>query len=122
MPFCGLGMPVANITTRRKDQLTVLLLADVEEREDVLRARQRTNARRGNLLFGRANFARKHRFLPDRPSELNRRSVHAVRATQEGSSSEVSSLGSSDSDGDLRYGDGERPRVKDPEGPNIQRG
>ena len=34
------------------DLLTALRLADVEELEEVLRARQRTRARRGKMLFG----------------------------------------------------------------------
>ena len=41
------------------DQLTVLRLADVEELEDVLRARQRTKARRGKMLFGSGKFRQK---------------------------------------------------------------
>ncbi|CAH0481087.1 unnamed protein product [Peronospora belbahrii] len=60
------------------DQLTVLRLADVEELEDVLRARQWTKARRGKMLFGSGKFRQKALITPDRPRELDRRSVHAV--------------------------------------------
>ena len=65
------------------DQLTMLRLADVDELEDVLRARQRTKARRGKVLFGSSKFRQKAPVPPDRPREVNRRSVHAVRATLE---------------------------------------
>ena len=41
------------------DQLTMLRLADVEELEDVLRARQRTKARRGKVLFKTSKFRQK---------------------------------------------------------------
>ena len=84
------------------DLLTALRLADVEELEEVLRVRQRTRARRGKMLFGSSKFRQKAPSPPDRPRELNRRSVHAVRATKEESSSEDSSLDNSENEGDLR--------------------
>ena len=84
------------------DQLTMLRLADVDELEDVLRARQRTKARRGKVLFGSSKFRQKAPVPPDRPREVNRRSVHAVRATLEESSSEASGSDSSGDDGDQR--------------------
>lgn len=63
------------------DQLTMLRLADVEELEEVLRARQRTKARRGKVLFGSSKFLQKIPTAPpDRPREMNRRPIHAVRA------------------------------------------
>ena len=64
------------------DQLTVLRLADVEELEDVLRARQRTKARRAKILFGSSKSRQKAPSPHGRPREINRRSVHAVRMTR----------------------------------------
>ena len=84
------------------DQLTLLRLADVDELEDVLRARQRTKARRGKVLFGSSKFRQKAPIPPDRPREVNRRSIHAVRATLEESSSEKSSSDDSGDEGELR--------------------
>ena len=80
----------------------MLRLADVKELEDVLRARQRTKARRGKVLFGSGKFRQKAPVPPDRPREMNRRSVHAVRATVEESSLEESSSDDSEEEGDLR--------------------
>ncbi|CAI5709092.1 unnamed protein product [Peronospora effusa] len=84
------------------DKLTMLRLADVEEWEEVLTACQRTKARRGKMLFGSNKLRQKAPALPDRPRDMNRRSIHAVRAPLKDSSSEDSSLDSSENEGDLR--------------------
>ncbi|CAI5705396.1 unnamed protein product [Peronospora effusa] len=84
------------------DKLTMLRLADVEELEEVLTACQRTKARRGKMLFGSNKFLQKAPALPDRPRDMNRRSIHAVRTPLEDSSSEDSSSDSSENEGDLR--------------------
>ena len=84
------------------DQLTMLRLADGEELEELLRARQKTKARRGKTLFGSSKFRQKLPVPPEQPRDVNRRSVHAVRATLEDSSSEGSGLDNSDNERDLR--------------------
>ena len=48
------------------DQLTMLRLADAEELEEVLRARQRSKVRRGKALFGSSKFRQKAPVPPDR--------------------------------------------------------
>ena len=68
----------------------------------MLRARQRKKARRGKVLFGSSKLRQKAPVPPDRPREMNRWSVHAVRATLEESSLEVSSSDDSEEEGDLR--------------------
>ena len=79
----------------------MLRLADAEELENVMRARQRKKARRGKVLFGSGKFRQKAPVPPDRPREMNRRSVHAVRATLGESSLEESSSDDSEEKGDL---------------------
>ncbi|CAI5721616.1 unnamed protein product [Peronospora farinosa] len=83
-------------------KLTMLRLADVEELEEVLTACQRTKARRGKMLFGSNKFRQKAPALPERPRDMNRRSIHAVRTPLEDSSSKDSSPDSSENEGDLR--------------------
>ena len=80
----------------------MLRLADVDELEEVLTACQRTKARRGKVLFGSNKFRQKVSAPPNRPRTMNRRSVHAIRAPPEDSSSEDSSLDNSKNEGDLR--------------------
>ena len=84
------------------DQLTMLRLADVEDLDKLLKASQKTKAWRGKTLFFSIKFRQKVPAPPDRPRDANLRSVHAVRAALEESSSEVSSLDDSDNKGDLR--------------------
>ncbi|CAI5711481.1 unnamed protein product [Peronospora effusa] len=79
------------------DKLTMLHLADVEELEEVLTACQRTKARRGKMLFGSNKLRQKAPALPDRPRNMNRRYIHAARA-----SLKDSILDSSKNEGDLR--------------------
>ncbi|CAH0476399.1 unnamed protein product [Peronospora belbahrii] len=86
-------------------QLTVLRLANVEDLEDVLRSRQRTKARRGEMLLGSSKFHQKVPNHPDRQRKMNRQSVQTVKAVQEQSSSEDFILDNSDSGGELRKAD-----------------
>ena len=79
------------------EQLSLLRSEDVDEIEDVLRSQKKVKARGGKVLFGSSKFRQKVTVPPERPRDLNRRSVQAVRATQDESSSEDSNLdGSSD--------------------------
>uniref|UniRef100_M4BR80 Uncharacterized protein n=1 Tax=Hyaloperonospora arabidopsidis (strain Emoy2) TaxID=559515 RepID=M4BR80_HYAAE len=84
------------------EQLKMLRLADVEELEEVLKARKKTKARRGKTLFVSSKFQQRVPAPSDRPRNVSRCSVHSVRATLKESSSEGSVLDNSDNDEDLR--------------------
>ena len=62
------------------EQLMMLRLADVKELKEVLKALQKSKARRGNTRFGSSKFRQKLPALPDLPRDVNHRSEHAVRA------------------------------------------
>ena len=70
--------------------------------KEVMKARTRTKTRSGKTLFGSRKFCEIIPGPPGRPREMNRLSVHAVRAAPEQYRSEGSRLDSSDKEGDLR--------------------
>ena len=79
----------------------MLRLTDVEDLEEVRRARQRTKKRCGEKLFRSSKFRQKWPALPERRREMSRRSVPAVRASPKLSSSEGPLLDRSDNQRDL---------------------
>ena len=84
------------------DQSMMLRLADVEKLRKVLKACQKTKARRGKTLFGSRKFGQKVPAPLDRPRDVSCRSVHAVREPTERSGSEGSSLENLDNVEDMR--------------------
>ena len=95
----------------------------VEESEEVLRARLKTEAQRGKTLFGSSKFRQKVTDPPDRPRDVNHRSVHVVRAAPEESSSEGPAWiirKTRRPDVGISSGSGKRKKYMDHERPSLQ--
>ena len=83
------------------DQLTLLRVADADEMEETLRARQRAKTRQGKATMGSARFRPKAVPTPTPAASKPARAIHVLKAQGDSSGSDAEDS-DADADGDLR--------------------